>query len=1237
VSGTNEPSLSDPKFRPEGEVTRTGGYNPPQPGGALTLTGGIDPGKALAALSTPMQAGAADIPVASGTMPQQAALGRDWKVGDVIDGKYEVKGHLGKGGMGVVYRVHHREWKIDLAVKTPTAEMVGNAAGRSRFIREANTWVDLGLHPNIVQCWYVRELDGIPRLFLDLVSGGTLKDWMTDGKIKPDQLDLILDLMIQASEGLRHAHENGLVHRDVKPANFLVNADNELLVTDFGLVRQVSEAELFQEESPNTPVAAGSTLTMTGASMGTPEYGAPEQWGDAGAADHRADIYALGMTIYELCCGRRAFDDGAHREPSSAIIARHLTVPAPDPRSHRPDIPAALAEVILDCLEKDPQRRPESMRELRDRLVAIYVSVTGKPYPRPEARAADLRSDALNNKAVSLWDLGNRELALAAWREALKLDPHQLQAQYNMALVEWRSGLIDADLIVARLREEKGQNCRSNLYLGFFLLEQLSTAESQNFLANALEDPEIAADATAWRSLGHALLSQESYEDAEEAYSEALARQTDDAQALKCRELARSKQRTFPEGTVFPGPIQLSEPGTSSGLRAVATAADGNTVAAATLAGVSVNTKLLVWKLPEQAPQLVLHPKAGVTCLAITPDGELLFSAGMQGILQVWSLETGGCRRSFHEEGFVATAVAVTPDGSIGLAAGSDTHLRLWVLHDMDIPGASFRTLYTGHTGVVHCVTTTPDARLGVSGSDDLTVRLWDLSGRGRGGSKMPSWHVLNGHTDSVQVVQVSPDGKLLVSGSEDKTIRVWSLPAGKPLWTLKGHTGGIEGLTISQDGLRAVSGSRDHTVRVWDLTTGTCLQVLEGLDLVRGLALGATGKLLGHNSRSLVQVDMRSDRDLVRAPLVCVRGRRHREVEAAQERFRGLLDQAQTVFTSGDASLALVFLQTARSIPGYERDPSALSLGARITRSLTPRRLMDCWFRKVIGYHPRRVTGVVLTHDAQQVLTSSEDQTLRLWDVETGGLVRTFNGHTKGVFAVCLVGSRQAVLSGSEDQSVRLWDLESGESKLTLTGHTGGVHAVACSPDGRRAITGGPHENMRIWDLQNGRCLHALREPAGALAMRPDGRTAVSASRNTVVLWDLESGTAIRRFAGHSGPVRSLALTPDGRLALSGGDDHSVRLWDLEGGVNQLEIFLLHEAPVVSVTTTPDGRLALSGDQVGIIHQWELATCKKQRSLEEGSPMVCALAVSQDGRTLMTGSRQLKYWELDWEYVTRA
>ena len=143
----------------------------------------------------------------------------DWQPGEIVLGLYEVLGVLGQGGMGRVYRVRHRGWGLDLAVKAPLPAILEAAGGADLFENEAETWVNLGLHPHVVTCYYVRRAFGLPLVFAELADGGSLLDAIRRRRLT--SAEAILDVAIQAAWGLHYAHEQGLVHRDVKPANVL--------------------------------------------------------------------------------------------------------------------------------------------------------------------------------------------------------------------------------------------------------------------------------------------------------------------------------------------------------------------------------------------------------------------------------------------------------------------------------------------------------------------------------------------------------------------------------------------------------------------------------------------------------------------------------------------------------------------------------------------------------------------------------------------------------------------------------------------------------------------------------------------------------------------------------------------------------------------------------------------------------------------------------------------------------
>jgi len=284
----------------------------------------------------------------------------EWQVGDIILDLYEVLEILGEGAFGKVYKVMHRGWNTILAVKTLREEFVENKEYKKVFIKECQGWVNLGFHPVIVTCYYVRDLGGLPRLFLEYMEGGNLYKSLKEGNFK--KWEEIIDLAIQCLDGLSFAHNKGLIHRDIKPLNWLLTPGGDLKITDFGIASGLEGLNVTGgDERPEFTTTSGGTV-------GTPAYMPPEQWDRSfGQTGPWSDIYAFGIMLYEMCCGRRPF--GTKGDPAMVLKAHHLTVPPPDPREINKEIPPTLSEFILKCLKKKPEERFRSAGECREELL----------------------------------------------------------------------------------------------------------------------------------------------------------------------------------------------------------------------------------------------------------------------------------------------------------------------------------------------------------------------------------------------------------------------------------------------------------------------------------------------------------------------------------------------------------------------------------------------------------------------------------------------------------------------------------------------------------------------------------------------------------------------------------------------------------------------------------------------------------------------------------------------------
>ncbi|GHO70759.1 hypothetical protein KSC_096510 [Ktedonobacter sp. SOSP1-52] len=227
-----------------------------------------------------------------------------WKIGDVLLDQYEVISKLGEGGMGTVYKAHFRAANRDLALKSPRPTIFAGAGGKEDFIREAETWVKLKEHPHLVTCYFVLMIDDIPCIFADYIDGGSLREWIRQRKLYeggPERaLERILDVAIQFAWGLHAAHEQGLVHQDVKPANVMMTADGLAKVTDFGLAR----ARMLAGEEH----ISESILVSSGGM--TPAYCSPEQ-ASKQKLSHKTDIWSWGVSVLEMFVGKVTWMVGA--------------------------------------------------------------------------------------------------------------------------------------------------------------------------------------------------------------------------------------------------------------------------------------------------------------------------------------------------------------------------------------------------------------------------------------------------------------------------------------------------------------------------------------------------------------------------------------------------------------------------------------------------------------------------------------------------------------------------------------------------------------------------------------------------------------------------------------------------------------------------------------------------------------------------------------------------------------
>ena len=368
-----------------------------------------------------------------------------------IRNTYQVISEAISGGMGDVWKVHHKTWDVDLAMKRPQALFFSEAGPKKKrvFIRECENWIQLGLHPNIVTCYYVREISGVPSVFSEWMDRGSLKDCIKNRTLYEGEdeevTERILDIAIQSAWGLSYSHEHDLIHQDIKPGNLLLTGTWETKVADFGLA-QAGRAAQTEDGSDLTVSAALSPEAVSPEKGPLPRrrFGyslqyCPKEQEEGAEPEPWMDIYSWAVTVLEMYTEGCEWETGARvKEEFDRILTKV-----------RRKIPEGMPALLEKCI-----RSGESLTfpEIISELEKIYADTMKHAYERVQPRAAADSADSMNNYALSFYDLGRKEKAYRLWSEAFRKDSRSVPAAYNTALYGYRQGLLDDLAAVEQVR-----------------------------------------------------------------------------------------------------------------------------------------------------------------------------------------------------------------------------------------------------------------------------------------------------------------------------------------------------------------------------------------------------------------------------------------------------------------------------------------------------------------------------------------------------------------------------------------------------------------------------------------------------------------------------------------------------------------------------------------------------------------------------------------------------------------
>jgi WD40 repeat protein/serine/threonine protein kinase len=1089
----------------------------------------------------------------------------DYAAGDVIAERFEVLQVLGRGAWFSVYLTRHRAWQIPLIVKAPLPEIVSSRSALRALCFDAAKWVDLGLHMHTAYCYQVRAIDHVPFLVVEHVDGGDLRSWMSGGRA--GGLRVGLNLAIQICHGLEHAHAQGAWHGALTPENLLLTATGAVRVTDFlaGL-RAAMPARL-------AGTAAGPRVAAH-----LEPYLAPEQWNDGADAGAQADIFSLGVCLYELLCGARPY---ARTDGPPAMT--------PEPRlaADQTPLPGALSRLLARCVAWETERRPMAVAQVRHELCAIYSELFRRPSPFEELSHHGWDADGWNNQALVALAEERFDEADAAWERALAADANHLTSIYNYGLTRWRRGDLTDDELTRELERVFTSGTHEGSASHLLALLHLERGDA----ATAIPLLEVVA-ATA---------------PADASVHEVLA---------EARALAPPAETAAQVSTAHP-----------AYLFGVCVAPDGRWTLTAGDDG--------ALRFIDTAGGKLLRSLEGhgrrVSTVQLSPGGTFALSGGDDMTLRLWEVKTGRCLKTVNTPGFVFS-VALDASGTRAVSASSgdklidDTWLQVWDLHKDRCLGR-----LNGHTSPAKAVALSADARRAVSGGDDHTVRVWDVG-------TLSCRMVLEGHEHYVSAVAMSADGRYAASGSWDSTIRLWDLNTWRCLRVFRGHQGIVTSVCLSADGRLVVSGSWDKSVRVWDADSGRCLRTFTGhTTMVTAVSLSTNGRTAASVSwdRTVRVWDVPQVsrtygtlRLSVRPPAPALPSAELEPDELAAE--------AEAALQEHRVADALRFAKRLRGLEGGKPSSRTLRLWRQLSRQCTRTGLHAA--RKIGTLATAQTAAAMgLGATARRCLTADLDGRIRVWDVDLERCQRTLSGHGDRVLDVRLNPDETLAVSASADRTLRLWDLTTGECRGVLAGHESLVSSVALTPDLQWALSASYDHTLRWWALRSRECVHVLEghtRQVTSVCLSADARFALSGSLDgTMLLWDLQAAEVAQTIsAAPAGPVSAVWLTPDASAAVSANHDHTLRLWDLSSGECR-RVWRGHTDRVAALTVSPDGCWIFSAGGDGSLRLWSLGD-EEGRIVYQGGAPLTATALSPDASWLFAAGadRHIHVWELDWD-----
>ena len=557
------------------------------------------------------------------------------------------------------------------------------------------------------------------------------------------------------------------------------------------------------------------------------------------------------------------------------------------------------------------------------------------------------------------------------------------------------------------------------------------------------------------------------------------------------------------------------------------------------------------------SPELVFNVghTSAVNSVCYSPDGKYVASSGNHTI-KIWEVATGRVVKTLTGHTDCINFVTYSLEGKYLASCSGDGTIKLWEV----ATGKCVKT-FDGDRHWRTSVSFSPDGKYLASFLGNV-IKLWEVG----------TWDCVKTLETSAGVfLDYSPDGTYLASGSSDGAITLWEVATGKCIKTSEGHTNDMTSVAYAPDGKYVASGSWDKTVKLWEVTTGKCIKTLEGhAYFVYSVAFSPDGKYLASSS---------PDQTI-----------KLWEVESGKcaKTLGGHITFAMSITYSPDGKYLVSGLYDKVIKISEAATGKCIKILTQDVEDAESFRYIES-----VAYSPdeKYIVSGCCTIGSIYTINASWQNTIKLWEVESGKCIKTLSGHTENVTSVVYSPDGKYVASGSWDKTVKLWEVAVGKCIKTLSGHEDHVTSVAYGPDGAYLASGSWDKTIKLWDVTTGECIKTLENAhfVYSVAFSPDGAYLASGS-GIIKLWEVKTGKCVKTFDGDGGWGHSVSFSPDGKYLASSSQDNTIKLWDVATG-KCIKTSEGHTASIRSVCYSPDGKYITSVSDDQTIKFWNAGT----------------------------------------------